>query len=103
MIGASSEPAVSLTKVERHTPDTHPSSEEAHPYQLPTDCGRAKNRVNNGNSTRWQKGRSSSATCCSTLEIPPTSKSTLTPGPGLGETGVRQNIVLALNELGGQD
>ena len=56
MIRASSEPAVSLTKVENHTPDTRPSSEEARPYRSPTDCGRAKNRMNNGDSTRWQKG-----------------------------------------------
>ena len=102
MIGASS-PAVSLTKVERHTPNTRPSSEEARPYRSPTDRGRAKNRVNNGDSTRWQKGRSSPATCCSTLERPPTSESTLTPGPGLGETESPQNVIPALDELGNQD
>ena len=103
MIGASSEPAVSLTKVERHAPDTHPSSEDAHPYRSLTNRGRAKNRVNNGDSKRWQKGRSSPATCCSTPETSPTSEATLTPGPGLGETGSPPEHVLALNELGGQD
>ena len=87
MIGASSEPAVSSTKVEKHTPDTRPSFEEARPYRSLMDRGRAKNRVNNGDSTRWQKGQSSPATCCSAPERLPTSESTLTPGLGLDETG----------------
>ena len=60
MIGASLEPVVSSTKVERHTPDTRPSSEEAHPYRSPTDRGKERQ-------------------------------------------GIRQDIVLALNGLTGQD
>ena len=63
MSGASSEPTVSLTKVERHTPDTRPSSEEAHLYRSLRDCGRVKNKVN-GDSTRWQKGTSLFAQIC---------------------------------------
>ena len=72
MIGASSEPAVSLTKVERHTPDTCPSPEDVHPYRSTRGRGSAKNKVNNGDSTRWQKDLSSPATSCSTEETPPT-------------------------------
>ena len=72
MSGASSEPEVSLTKVEKHTPHTRPSSEEVHPYRSLRDRGRVKNKVNNGDSTRWQKGRSSPATSCSTGGTPPT-------------------------------
>ena len=51
MSGVSSELGVSGTKMERHTPDNRPSSEE--------ERGRAKNMANIGDSTRWQKGRSS--------------------------------------------
>ena len=40
MSGASSEPAVSLTKVERYTPNIRPSSEEAHPYRSLRDRGK---------------------------------------------------------------
>ena len=60
MIGASLEPVVSSTKVERHTPNTRPSSEEAHLYQSLTDRGKETE-------------------------------------------GIRQDIVLALNGLTGQD
>ena len=59
MIGASLEPVVSSTKVERHTPDTRPSSEEAHLYRS-TDRGKERQ-------------------------------------------GIRQDIVLALNGLTGQN
>ena len=72
MIRAPSEPTVSSTKVERHTPDTHHSSGEEHPYRSMRDRGRAKNKVNNSDSTRWQKNLSSPATFCSSEEIPPT-------------------------------
>ena len=60
MIGASLEPEVSSTKVERHTPDTFPSSEEAHKCRSSTDHGKKRE-------------------------------------------GIRQDIVLALNGLTGQD
>ena len=49
MIRASSEPVVSSTKVERHTPDTRPSSEEAHLYRSPTDRGRETSLGETGN------------------------------------------------------
>ena len=86
MIGASSKPEVSLTKVERHTPDTRPNSEEVHLYRSPMDRGRAKNRVNSGDSTRWQKDLSSPATYGSAPEILATSESTPIPGLDSDET-----------------
>ena len=55
MSGASSGPEVSFTKVEKNTPDISPSSEEVHPYRSLRDRGRVKAKVNNGESTRWQK------------------------------------------------
>ena len=68
MSRVSSELVVSGAKVERHTPDNRPSSEEEHPYPRHLDRGRAKNTENIGDSTRWQKGRSSPANVSVDLE-----------------------------------
>ena len=82
MSGASSELEESGTKVERHTPDIRPSSEEERPYPRHPDRGRAKNTVNIGDLTRWQAGQSSPTNASVDPQRFPVSKSIQSSGSG---------------------
>ena len=85
MTGASSELLELETREERHTPATHSSSEEAHPFPERSDCGKVKNISNISDLVMLQKGRLRPATSCIDPEKPPASASILSPESGSGE------------------